>query len=905
MSQSSTPWWQLSPVDVCYNLNTDATTGLAQGEVARRQLHYGANRLPEQSSFSSLRLIVRQFTSVLVWVLLGALGIALAMGDFFNAASIALIVILNAILGFVQEYKAEHALRALRTMLVPASRVMREGLLQAIASTALVPGDIVLLEAGDVVPADGRLLQAVQLMVHEATLTGESEPVIKTAASIDLASVPVADRSNMVFTGTHVVKGKGSFIVTETGQFTLLGAIATSLNKDAIEPSAPLQRDLDGFGRRLAVVLLIVVALIFAVSLMRGSAMILALMTAISLAVAAIPEGLPAVTTVTLALGVRRMARLRALVRWLPAVETLGCTTVICTDKTGTLTKNEMTVRALWVDQITVDVTGTGYAPEGQFVLQGNVVDPVRVPTLRWALEIGALCNDAALSSVGNRWEVVGDPTEGALITVALKAGIHNTLLAQCNPLVYEIPFDGVRKRMTCVRDTAQGRVVMMKGAADVVLRHATMFEYNGQQVPLTQALRQQIMEAHDTFAGQAMRVLAVAYRQVANGIALDEHIEQEMIFVGLIAMIDPPRPEVKQAVQTCMRAGITPVMITGDHKQTALAIAREIGLLQEGFVAIEGTELDAMSDENLMRDVRKIAVYARVTPEHKLRIVRAWQQVGEVVAVTGDGVNDAPAIKAADIGIAMGVTGTEVAKEAADMVILDDNFATIVCAVREGRGVYDNIVKFINYLITANIAEILLIAIAVVFGGFFTGGGAFVALLPIHLLWINVITDGLPALALGVDPADPMIMDRKPRSASQAIVSLTTGVSWLAMSLLLAIGALCACWYGRLISVAHGQTMAVTTLVVLEFVRLYVIRRCYNIGLLSNRWLIGALAVSFGLHVAVVYVEPLRQLFQMVALGLGDWLMIFGIAVLVAVVSISAQGVWRWLRHVWGLIKD
>jgi Ca2+-transporting ATPase len=882
-------WWSLSIHEICKKLESESSQGLSVNQVEQRLSLFGPNVLPEQKKNSPVLIFFNQFSSFIVWVLIIALVISALLGEWGDACSIGVIIIANGIIGFIQEYKAEQSLSALRKLMKPSTRVIRNNMLQTIPASQLVPGDLVVLEAGDQVAADGRVCLSMQLATQEAQLTGESTPVAKITDALVTENsdqeVSVGDRKNMVFMGTSVVRGKGHMIVTQTGLATELGSVAKMLQAQEHEIT-PLQIQLAQLGHRIVGLFLGIVGIIFLLGVMRGTKIIDMLLTSLSLAVAAIPEGLPAITTIALALGVQRMVKRNTLVRRLASVETLGRVSVICSDKTGTLTQNEMTVRALWVNETIIDVSGVGYAPEGVFTLNAKPIDPVVIPELMQALNIAVLCNGANLIQIKNRWEISGDPTEGALLTVAGKAGLFKNILEQENQLRFEIPFDSERKCMSVLRETKSGGVMFVKGAPDVLLACSHEIIMNGNKKLLTPEIKQQVMHANKQLACKGLRVLAVAYRDIHIDTQLQVSHEENLIFVGLIAMMDPPRPEVKAALKTCKTAGIRTVMLTGDHKETALAIAGELGLLEKDSIAVSGAELEQMSDAQLKKNISQIAVYARITVEHKMRIVRAFQELGEIVAMTGDGVNDAPAIKTADIGIAMGITGTEVTKQASDMVITDDNFASIVSAIQEGRGIYDNISKFVNFLLSSNIAELLVIFLGTCCAFKDPAGIPFIPLLPIQLLWLNLVTDGLPALALGVDPLDPAAMQRPPRKPSEPILSLANMIHLFVVGIIIALGTLAACFVGLKTSAAVGHTMAFTLLVVLELVRVQLVRSAYRMSFFSNRWLIFALGSSLGLQLMVVYTPVLQKIFGTVGLGFFEWGVMLTITCIVALAS-------------------
>lgn len=878
-------WWGFDTNDLCLELKTDIQHGLTSSEAKNRLEKYGLNQLPEQKRISPFKIFLRQFSSFIIWVLIVAAVIALAIGELVDASAIGFIILLNAVLGFVQEYQAEKSLIALRKLSTPTSKVIRDSELQQIPSKEVVPGDVVLLEAGDNVPADGRVVQSVQLATQEAILTGESLPVTKNIKTLEEKELSLGDRKNFAFQGTTTVAGKGYFIVTETGSFTELGKIA-SLLQSGTEEKTPLQKNLEKLGHKLVLMCLLIVVAVFLLGLTRGYTFISILLIALSLAVAAIPEGLPAVVTIALSIGVQRMVKRNVLVRRLPSIETLGCASVICTDKTGTLTKNEMTVSKIWINEKFINVTGVGYTPKGQFECDNKVLIPKDNSELMLALRISTLCNNAALHETENNWQVVGDPTEGSLLVAAAKAELKKEYIEQENPILQEFPFTSERKRMSMLRKVNNGNILFVKGAPDVILNLSENILLNGNKVSLNEELKKGIIEANKILASKALRVLAVAFRETSNNDTANETLEEKLTFVGLLGMMDPPRSEVKEAVEKCKKAGIKTVMITGDHKETAIAVANIIGLMEKDSISLNGAELDQMSDNDFKNIVRKVSVYARVSAEHKLKIVKAWKELGEIVAMTGDGVNDAPALKKADIGIAMGITGTDVTKEASDMIVTDDNFASIVNAVEEGRGIYDNIIKFINYLLSSNFAELIVIFAAMAIGFTDSQGIPFVSLTAIQLLWMNLVTDGFPAIALAMDPIDPTAMNKSPRKSSEPILSFQFTAQLIIVSLIIAIGTITACHSRLSNNAALAHTMAFTTMIMLEFVRVQVIRSQYKIGIFSNPWLVAALSTSFLLQLAVIYLSPLQKIFKTVSLGITEWGVIFLIVISVFIIS-------------------
>jgi len=844
-------WHSQSSEDVLAKFGS-AATGLSATEAAQRLAANGPNELKEGKRISPLQIFFGQFKSLIIWILIAAGVISGVLGEMVDAVAILAIVVLNAVIGFYQEFNAEKSIAALKKMTAPQAKVRRDGQVTSIPASGIVAGDILALEAGDLVAADARLLEAASLKCIESALTGESEAVTKQPATLEQGDIPLGDRENMVFMGTSVAAGTGQAVVVVTGMNTELGRIAGLIEEAGAEEGTPLQQKLNSFGRILVWATLGIVALLFGLGLLRGTKPFELFMTSVSLAVAAVPEGLPAVVTVALALGVLRMSRRRALVRKLPAVETLGSTTVICTDKTGTLTVGEMTVRALYVAGQSYEVTGEGYGPDGEVRFEGKKTEaPHATPLLELATVLLG-CNNAHLVEEEGKWKTVGDPTEGALVAAGRKAGGDRERIEKELPKHHEIPFDSDRKRSTVIRKMPDGKLrAFINGAPDVLLQRCTNL-YTGTGIrPLTDEDRKQIEAQNTAMAQQALRVLGSAYRDLDNASPADltaDTVEHDLVFVGLSGMYDPPRQEAKDAVAKCRAAGIRVVMITGDHPHTATAIAREIGIASADDLAIAGVELDKISDDELHKRVAKIAVYARVTAEHKLRIIRAWKANDAVVAMTGDGVNDAPAIKGADIGIAMGKSGTEVTKQASDMIITDDNFASIVAAVEEGRGIYDNIRKTLQYLLAGNTGELLLMTICVVVG-------LPMPLLPIHLLWINLVTDGLPALCLATDPIDPDVMKRHPRHRSERITDRSFLRTMFLTGFLTAGVAFAVYLYGiKTETVEMARTHAFSVLVFAELLRSFGCRSetkpVWRISLFTNINLAIVVSVSFALQV-------------------------------------------------------
>jgi len=851
-------WHTSSVKDIMEGLHT-SPKGLSQQDVEERIKTHGYNVLKKKKGRGVVSIFLDQFKDLFIGVLLVATIISFLLGETMDAYIICIIVIINALMGLAQEYKAEKAIERLQELASPSATVMRDGQVTEIPADHVVPGDVMILEAGDFVPADGRLFELSYLKVDEASLTGESVPSTKVTEV--LSDVTLADRENMVYMGTTVTDGRGKAIVTSTGMKTEMGTIAEMIQTMEMEKT-PLQEKLEGFSKYLAAIITGFCVLIFVLGTLRGEPMFDMFFTAVSLAVAAIPEGLPAIVTIVLALGVQRMIRQNALMRRLKAVETLGSATVICSDKTGTLTQNEMMVSEIYVDESVYRVTGSGYSPQGDFLTEGEKV--TENESLQLLLTIGALCNDASIQGE----QMIGDPTEAALIVSAEKAGLKKEELEDAQPRVRDIPFNSERKRMTTLHEMDGEYAVYMKGAPDVILDLCSHRLEKGTPVPLDEETKASILSIYTEMASKALRVLGMAYTHIQEIPEPMESVEQDLIFVGVQGMRDDPRPEVKEAIETCSTAGIRSMMITGDFKTTAMAIGQEIGITGD---SLTGEELDALSDEELLNRIDSVSVVARVSPEHKTRIVKALKDQGHIVAMTGDGVNDAPSLKKADIGIAMGITGTDVAKEAADMVLTDDNFASIVKAVEEGRHIYDNIIKFIYFLLCCNVGEICVLFFAILLG--FSR-----PLIPIQILWFNLVTDGFPALALGVDPPEAGLMNRPPRDPAESIFARGRGRSIVEIGLLMSVLVLIAFfWAGK--DVDHARTIAFSTLV---FVQLAHTVNCrserrsiFRVGIFSNMYLVGAVLLSLSLQLAVVYVPWLQPLFRTMPLGLSDWILI------------------------------
>ncbi len=879
----------LDVAEVAARLEVDPAAGLTPTEALARLDRVGPNELVERGGKGPWRILWEQFAATMMVILLVAAAVSVVLADYHDAIAILAIVVLNAALGFSQEYRAEKAIAALKRMSVPVVRVRRAGRVLEISAREIVPGDVVLLEAGNVVPADGRVIESASLRTQEAALTGESEPVDKVSEALGAGAEALGDRRNLAFMGTSATYGRGMLLVTATGMQTELGKIATLIQSAGHEPT-PLQKRLDRLGKVLASAAIAIVAVVFVLGLARGERARDMILTAVSLAVAAVPEGLPAVVTVALALGAQRMLKRRALIRKLPAVETLGSVAVICTDKTGTLTENRMTVTALEVAGQRVDLPPV----EGG---SGGRLAPSEHAALPMLLVGAALCNDAVPEVSGDAGTAVGDPTETALIAVAGRYGLDKPRLEALLPRVAELPFESTRKRMTTVhataplRDRAAGDAVLAgvasalgsapfvaftKGAVDGLVDVAAEVWGEDGVAAMDGRERTRVLAANAALASWGMRVLGVAFRPLASACVDDpDHpLERGLVFAGLVAMVDPPRSEAKAAVATCIAAGIHPVMITGDHPLTALEIARQLGLA--GDRVVTGAELERATDAELGEWVENVSVFARVSPEHKLRIVEAFQRRGHNVAMTGDGVNDAPALKKADIGVAMGITGTDVSKEAADMVLLDDNFATIVAAVEEGRVIYDNVRRFIRYLVSTNSAEILVMLVAPFLG-------MPLPLLPLQILWINLVTDGPPALALGLEPAERHTMRRPPYDSRESLFARGLGFHAVWVGLLMTatcLGVGFLRWSG---GDEQWQTMLFTTLAFSQMAHVLAIRSerdsLFRQGLFSNPWVLCAVLMTVAAQLIVVFVPGLQSVFHTVALGPVDLAWCVGLA--------------------------
>ncbi|MCX7921164.1 MAG: calcium-translocating P-type ATPase, SERCA-type [Clostridia bacterium] len=869
--------------------------GLSEKEAKQKYEKHGPNVLAERKKISAFKILIEQFSDFMVLILLASTLISAFMGETTEAITIIAIVVINAILGFMQEYRTERTMEALKGLAAPYAKVMRGGQQCSIPAEQIVPGDLIVLEAGDKVPADAVLVECNSLQVDESLLTGESVPVEK---DIDggTKSGGTHNKKNSVYMGTIVTSGRAKALVYATGMSTEMGIIADMI-QNIEDEETPLQRRLDHLGKFIAYGCLVICAIVSVTGMLRGEPLFTMLLAGISLAVAAVPEGLPAIVTIALALGVQRMLKRNALIRKLPAVETLGCASVICSDKTGTLTENKMTVRKIYAGDNTVSIKGSGYNPVGEFHINNKSIEPLKDGAVRLVLEIGALCNDSKIAKSAEdkntlgklkaalfkkeTWQVNGDPTEGALLVAAAKGGLTPDILDKAYFRIDEIPFDSDRKCMSVICESHKGEpFVFTKGAPDVIIEKCNKIYTSRGIISLTAAAKAGILRVNDGMAGEALRVLGFAYKKLGSRTFKRKEVENDLIFVGLMGMIDPPRKEAVEAVQKCRLAGIKPVMITGDHKLTATAIAKELNIYNSGDKVLTGTELEKMSDSDLEKVAADVSVYARVSPKHKLMIVRVLKKLGHIVAMTGDGVNDAPAVKEADIGISMGITGTDVTKEASSMILMDDNFATIVAAVEEGRVIYNNIRKFIRYMLSCNFGEVLTMFVGMLLG-------LPLPLLPIQILWVNLVTDGLPAIALGLDPPEKDIMMRRPRSAKESVFS--NGL----LNLILFRGALIGLsTLAVFVSIMHftgnvesARTGAFMTLVMAQLIHVFECKserkNIFEIPLMNNKPLVLSVVCSLIMIVGVIYIPALQGIFKTVPLTLNDWLLVIGFSLL------------------------
>ena len=889
------------------NINNDKEymdKGLSEKEAAKRLKKHGYNILGVKKKKSPAAIFLSQFANFMIIILLGATAVSAAMGDMIEAVTIVAIVIINAILGFIQEFRTEKTMEVLKEMAAPSARVIRDGRVQIIAAQEVVPGDIIMLEAGDRVPADAIVIESKNLHVEESMLTGESVPVEKSSVSHEERGIKLdtSYNKNGIYMGTIVTMGRAKAIVAATGMNTEMGKIADMI-QSVEDEATPLQQRLEHLGRYIVYSCLIICGVVTATGMLRGEDTLQMLLSGISLAVAAIPEGLPAIVTIALALGVQRMLKRNALVRKLPAVETLGCADVICSDKTGTITENKMTVRKVYAGEDIFDITGTGYKVSGDIICKGRNVKVSENEALNLALTIGVLCNNASIHETQKNkgklteWllprkedyidiEASGDPTEVALMVAAYKAGIRKETLIEKYQRLDELPFDSERKCMSVIyRNKKNERFVFTKGAPDIIIKKCSKIQTSKGIIEMNNIIKTTIMKINEDMASQALRVLGTAYRKMQPGETSQNEVEKDLIFVGLVGMIDPPRKEAAEAVRKCKMAGIKPVMITGDHKATAAAIARETGILADGQRVLTGQEIDTMSEKQLEKLVEDTSVYARVSPKHKLSIVKALKNRGHIVAMTGDGVNDAPAVKEADIGISMGISGTDVTKEASSMILLDDNFSTIVAAVEEGRVIYNNIRKFIRYLLACNIGEVLTMFLAAL-------SGLPVPLLPIQILWVNLVTDGLPAIALSLEPPDKDVMLQKPRNKNSHIFSDGLASLIIFRGVLLSICTLSVFW-----SVLHftsditlARSSAFVTLVLTQLTHVFECksekRTLFEINIFNNIYLVMAVLCSLCMILSVIYLPFLRPVFKTAALTWDEWTLVAGFCAIGPVVS-------------------
>ncbi|MGB5973429.1 MAG: cation-transporting P-type ATPase [Nodosilinea sp.] len=918
-----TAWHTVGTDTALSQLESDASTGLSPQSVIDRRSQYGPNELEETGGRPAWQILLDQFTNIMLLMLV-AVAVVSAVLSVRNAEfpkdaiAIFTIVILNGVLGYLQESRAEKALAALKQMASPNVLVQRDNRLQEVPSQDLVPGDIMLLEAGDQVAADGRLLEAVNLQLRESALTGEAQGVNKQAAITLAADAALADRKNLVFQGTEVVQGRGRVVVTSTGMKTELGRIAAMLQGVETEPT-PLQQRMDQLGNVLVVGSLSLVALVVVGGVIFGGwqAFERLLEVALSMAVAVVPEGLPAVITVTLAIGTQRMVRRQALIRRLPAVETLGSVTTICSDKTGTLTQNKMVVQQVRTLSQVLHITGEGYAPEGDFLSQDQAVDPRQSPEVALLLTDGLLCNDAVLQKESGEWAIMGDPTEGALVVLAAKGGLDRHRLSHQLQRVIEFPFSSERKRMSVVFSGAEALsqdltlpapiaeapyLMLAKGSPEMLLECCTHYLEDAKSVALGQDTKSRIVDDNADMAAQGLRVLGFAYRPLSTAPAEGnpDQAEQDLVWLGLVGMIDALRPEVRLAVERCRGAGIRPMMITGDHQLTAMAIAQALGIADDQSQSLSGADIEAMDQAELEATVKKVGIYARVSPEHKLRIVKALQRDHQIVAMTGDGVNDAPALKQAEIGIAMGITGTDVSKEASDMVLLDDNFATIVAATEEGRVVYTNIRRFVKYILGSNIGELLTIALSPLILPILD-----VPLSPLQILWMNLVTDGFPALALAVEPAEPDVMDRPPHDPQESIFARGLGAYMLRIGIVFAVITVTMMvwayhWAQQGGDPDRWKTMVFTTLCLAQMGHAIAVRSNTRLAIemspLSNPFVLVAVIVTCLLQLLLIYVEPLRNFFGTHLLSTFELLICFGFSTLLFV-WVELEKIYRRIR--------
>ncbi|MGG4364835.1 calcium-translocating P-type ATPase, SERCA-type [Bacillus sp. FSL K6-1366] len=870
---------EMGQTDLLEATNTSMKQGLTEKEVKKRLDKHGPNELQEGKKTSALLLFFAQFKDFMVLVLLAATLISGFLGEYVDAVAIIAIVFVNGILGFFQERRAEQSLQALKELSTPHVMALREGSWKKIPSKELVPGDIVKFTSGDRIGADVRIVEARSLEIEESALTGESIPVVKHADKLKKPDVSLGDITNMAFMGTIVTRGSGVGVVVGTGMNTAMGKIADML-ESAGTLSTPLQRRLEQLGKILIVVALLLTVLVVAVGVIQGHDLYSMFLAGVSLAVAAIPEGLPAIVTVALSLGVQRMIKQKSIVRKLPAVETLGCASIICSDKTGTMTQNKMTVTHVWSGGKTWRVAGAGYEPKGSFTLNEKEISVNEHKPLQQMLLFGALCNNSNIEKRDGEYVLDGDPTEGALLTAARKGGFSKEFVESNYRVVEEFPFDSARKMMTViVEDQDRKRYIITKGAPDVLMQRSSRIYYDGSAALFSNERKAETEAVLRHLASQALRTIAVAYRPIKAGETPSmEQAEKDLTMLGLSGIIDPPRPEVRQAIKECREAGIKTVMITGDHVETAKAIAKDLRLLPKSGKIMDGKMLNELSEEELSHVVEDVYVFARVSPEHKLKIVKAYQENGHIVAMTGDGVNDAPAIKQADIGVSMGITGTDVAKEASSLVLVDDNFATIKSAIKEGRNIYENIRKFIRYLLASNVGEILVMLFAMLLA-------LPLPLVPIQILWVNLVTDGLPAMALGMDQPEGDVMKRKPRHPKEGVFARKLGWKVVSRGFLIGVATILAfiiVYHRNPENLAYAQTIAFATLVLAQLIHVFDCRSetsVFSRNPFQNLYLIGAVLSSILLMLVVIYYPPLQPIFHTVAITPGDWMLVIGMS--------------------------
>jgi P-type Ca2+ transporter type 2C len=885
----SVKWYQYNRQETLEKLGTDPTKGLSQRQAEEKIKHFGYNMIDDAKKVSRLFIFVQQFKDFMVLVLLAATLVSGLLGEYVDAVAIMAIVLLNGLLGYFQEQKAEKSLAKLKELSAPNATVLRDGVWVNISSREIVPGDIVRLKTGDRVSADLRLLEANGLEIEESILTGESLPSSKSIDPIHEEQVELGDQRNIAFSGTLVTRGSGVGVVVATGMKTAMGQIASLLSKTERIPT-PLERKLTELGKILIVIAILLTVLVAIIGIYQGHPVYEMFLAGVSLAVAAIPEGLPAIVTVALSLGVQRMIKRNAVVRKLSAVETLGSASVICSDKTGTMTQNEMTVREIFVSGQTIAVKGKGYEPKGAFIYQDKKIDPNQHPLMAQLLQYAVLCNHAELMEKKGSYFIDGDPTEGALVVAARKAGITRDKLKHLK-IIHEIPFDSTRKKMSVVvEDENKHRFVITKGAPDVLLPSTKWIHNENGRIILSPKIEQEINLQVEKMARKALRTIAICYKPLnANQKYSDIQLESELTFLGLVGMMDPPREEVKEAIASCRNAGVKTVMITGDHVHTATAIAKQLNLIPKHGKVLDGASLSQMDDEELRNIINDVYVFARVSPEHKLRIVKAFQAHGHIVAMTGDGVNDAPAIKASDIGISMGKSGTDVTKEASSLILLDDHFATIKSAIEEGRNIYENIRKFIRYLLASNVGEILVMLFAMILA-------LPLPLVPVQILWVNLVTDGLPALALGLDKPEKDVMKRPPRSPKESVFSRGLGMKIITRGILIGLVTLIAfmfAYYKQPNHLEYAQTIAFSTLVMAQLIHVFDCRSEHSIfsrNPFGNLWLVAAVLSSLLLMFVVVYYPPLQPIFHTVSIPLNEWLFITAISAIPTVIWAPAS---------------